>query len=40
MDVLIIDIGGSSVKLWHTAHEEHLARQRQLQAEQRPTGAG
>jgi hypothetical protein len=24
MDVLVIDIGGSSVKLWHTAHEEHL----------------
>jgi hypothetical protein len=23
MDVLVIDIGGSSVKLWHTAHEEH-----------------
>jgi polyphosphate glucokinase len=23
MDVLIIDIGGTSVKLWHTAHEEH-----------------
>jgi polyphosphate glucokinase len=23
MDVLIIDVGGSSVKLWHTAHEEH-----------------
>ena len=23
MDVLIVDIGGSSVKLWHTAHEEH-----------------
>jgi hypothetical protein len=24
MDVLVIDIGGTSVKLWHTAHEEHL----------------
>lgn len=24
MDVLIIDVGGSSVKLWHTAHQEHL----------------
>jgi polyphosphate glucokinase len=24
MDVLVIDIGGSSVKLWHTAHEDHL----------------
>jgi polyphosphate glucokinase len=24
MDVLVVDIGGSSVKLWHTAHEEHL----------------
>lgn len=23
MDVLVIDIGGSSVKLWHTSHEEH-----------------
>lgn len=23
MDVLVVDIGGSSVKLWHTAHEEH-----------------
>lgn len=23
MDVLVIDIGGTSVKLWHTAHEEH-----------------
>ena len=23
MEVLIIDIGGSSVKLWHTGHEEH-----------------
>ena len=23
MDVLVIDVGGSSVKLWHTAHEEH-----------------
>jgi hypothetical protein len=23
MDVLIIDIGGSSVKLWHTSHQEH-----------------
>jgi hypothetical protein len=23
MDVLIIDIGGSSVKLWHTGHQEH-----------------
>jgi polyphosphate glucokinase len=23
MDVLIVDVGGSSVKLWHTAHEEH-----------------
>jgi hypothetical protein len=24
MNVLVIDVGGSSVKLWHTAHEEHL----------------
>jgi hypothetical protein len=24
MDVLVIDIGGTSVKLWHTAHENHL----------------
>ena len=24
MDVLVIDIGGTSVKLWHTGHEEHL----------------
>jgi hypothetical protein len=24
MDVLVIDIGGSSVKLWHTGHQEHL----------------
>ncbi len=24
MDVLVVDIGGSSVKLWHTNHEEHL----------------
>ena len=24
MDVLVIDIGGSSVKLWHTGHHEHL----------------
>lgn len=23
MDVLVIDIGGSSVKLWHTGHEDH-----------------
>jgi hypothetical protein len=23
MDILVIDIGGTSVKLWHTAHEEH-----------------
>jgi polyphosphate glucokinase len=23
MDVLVVDIGGSSVKLWHTSHEEH-----------------
>lgn len=23
MDVLVIDIGGTSVKFWHTAHEEH-----------------
>jgi hypothetical protein len=23
MDILVIDVGGSSVKLWHTAHEEH-----------------
>ncbi len=24
MDVLIIDVGGTSVKFWHTAHQEHL----------------
>lgn len=24
MDVLVIDIGGTSVKLWHTSHHEHL----------------
>jgi len=23
MDVLVVDIGGTSAKLWHTAHEEH-----------------
>jgi hypothetical protein len=23
MDVLVIDIGGNSVKLWHTGHQEH-----------------
>ena len=23
MDVLVVDIGGSSVKLWHTGHQEH-----------------
>jgi polyphosphate glucokinase len=23
MEVLVIDIGGSSVKLWHTGHQEH-----------------
>src|SRR5690242_19605577 len=23
MEVLVVDIGGTSVKLWHTAHEEH-----------------
>lgn len=23
MDVLVIDVGGTSVKCWHTAHEEH-----------------
>ena len=23
MEVLVIDIGGTSVKLWHTGHEEH-----------------
>jgi polyphosphate glucokinase len=23
MDVLVVDIGGNSVKLWHTGHEEH-----------------
>jgi hypothetical protein len=23
MDVLVIDVGGSSVKLWHSAHQEH-----------------
>jgi hypothetical protein len=23
MNVLVIDIGGSSVKLWHTGHQEH-----------------
>jgi polyphosphate glucokinase len=23
MDVLVVDVGGSSVKLWHTAHQEH-----------------
>ncbi|MCI0360366.1 MAG: hypothetical protein L0211_17965 [Planctomycetaceae bacterium] len=23
MDVLVIDVGGTNVKLWHTAHEEH-----------------
>ncbi|MCE9556803.1 MAG: ROK family protein [Planctomycetes bacterium] len=23
MDILVIDIGGTTVKLWHTAHEEH-----------------
>jgi len=24
MDILVIDIGGTSAKLWHTAHDEHL----------------
>jgi predicted NBD/HSP70 family sugar kinase len=24
MDVLVIDVGGRSVKLWHTGHQEHL----------------
>jgi hypothetical protein len=24
MEILVIDIGGSSVKLWHTGHQEHL----------------
>ena len=24
MNVLVIDIGGTSAKLWHTGHEEHL----------------
>jgi polyphosphate glucokinase len=24
MEVLVIDIGGTSVKLWHTGHQEHL----------------
>jgi hypothetical protein len=24
MDVLVVDVGGTSVKLWHTGHEEHL----------------
>jgi hypothetical protein len=23
MDVLVVDIGGTSVKLWHTGHQEH-----------------
>ena len=23
MDVLVVDVGGTSVKCWHTAHEEH-----------------
>jgi len=23
MDVLVIDVGGTSAKLWHTSHEEH-----------------
>ena len=23
MDVLVIDIGGTSVKLWHTSHQDH-----------------
>ncbi|MGD9720899.1 MAG: hypothetical protein AB7O59_23395 [Pirellulales bacterium] len=23
MDVLVIDVGGTSVKFWHTSHEEH-----------------
>lgn len=23
MNVLVVDVGGTSVKLWHTAHEEH-----------------
>lgn len=23
MELLVVDIGGTSVKLWHTAHEEH-----------------
>ena len=24
MDILVIDIGGTSAKLWHTAHDEHM----------------
>lgn len=24
MDILVIDIGGNTVKLWHTSHAEHL----------------
>lgn len=24
MDVLVVDIGGSSVKLWHTGHQDHM----------------
>lgn len=24
MEVLVIDVGGSSVKLWHSGHQEHL----------------
>lgn len=24
MEVLVVDVGGTSVKLWHTGHEEHL----------------
>jgi hypothetical protein len=24
MDILVLDIGGNSVKLWHTGHAEHL----------------
>ncbi len=23
MDILVIDVGGTSIKFWHTAHEEH-----------------
>jgi polyphosphate glucokinase len=42
MDVLVVDIGGTSVKFWHTAHEEHrkFASGKSLTPEQMVKQAG